>query len=99
MANVSVRAEAAADMGDIFRFSVGAFGRQIAVEYMLGLDEALARFGAYPEIGRVDRSIEPPIRIFPYRSHRVFYIFDGTAVSVVRILHHAMNAAAHLRPS
>lgn len=83
-------------MGDIFRFSVAAFGRPTAVEYMMGLDEALARLGAYPEIGRNDSALDPPIHVFPYRSHRVFYEFDGTTVYVVRILHHAMNAAAHL---
>lgn len=86
-------------MGDIFRFSIGAFGRPTAVEYMMGLDEALARLGTFPEIGRIDRAIEPPIHVFPYQSHRIFYDFDGATVSVVRILHHAMNAAAHLRRS
>ncbi|MBL8656934.1 MAG: type II toxin-antitoxin system RelE/ParE family toxin [Altererythrobacter sp.] len=86
-------------MGEIFRFSIASFGRPTAVEYMLGLDEALARLGAYPEIGRIDRALEPPMHVFQYRSHRVFYQFDGATVSVVRILHHAMNAAAHLRMS
>ena len=86
-------------MADIFRFSLNAFGRPTAVEYMIGLDEALARLGAFPEIGRIDRDIEPPAYVFSYRSHRVFYDFDGTTVFVVRILHHAMNATAHVRSS
>ena len=86
-------------MADIFQFSLNAFGRPTAVEYIMGLDEALARLGTFPEIGRIDRSIEPAVHVFPYRSHRIFYDFDGATVSVVRILHHAMNAAAHVRRS
>lgn len=83
-------------MSDIFRFSIGAFGRPAAVEYMIGLDEALARLGTFPEIGRIDRAVEPSIHVFSYRSHRIYYDFDGATVSVIRILHHAMNAAARL---
>lgn len=96
MPDVVVRAEAAADMADIYRFSLEHFGESIAAEYMTGLDEALTRLGAFPELGRLDRGIEPPIHVFSYRSHRVYYDFDGAAVSVVRVLHHAMNAATHL---
>jgi toxin ParE1/3/4 len=99
VADVAVREAAVADMGNIFRFSIASFGRPAAVEYIVGLEEALARLGAYPEIGRIDRALEPPMHVFPFRSHRVFYQFDGKTVSVVRILHHAMNAATHLRRS
>lgn len=97
MPDVFVRAQAATDTANIYRFSLENFGESVAVDYMAGLDEALTRLGAFPELGRLDRSIEPPIHIFSYRSHRVYYDFDGAAVSVVRILHHAMNAAAHLK--
>lgn len=83
-------------MADIYRFSLDNFGETTASESMTGLDEALARTRTFPEIGRLDRSIEPPIHIFSYRSHRVYYDFGGASVSVARILHHAMNAAAHL---
>ena len=96
MPEVFVRAEAATDMAAIHRFSLENFGESVALDYMAGLDEALGRLRAFPERGRLDRSIEPAIHIFSYRSHRVYYDFDGAAVSVVRILHHAMNAAAQL---
>lgn len=83
-------------MADIYRFSQEHFGGSVAVEYMAGLDEALTRLGVFPELGRLDRSIEPAIHVFSYRSHRVYYDFDGAAISVARILHHAMNAVAQL---
>lgn len=96
MAKIAVRGEAAVDIGDIYRFSLENFGELVAVEYMAGLDEAIGRLGSHPELGRTERDIDPPIRVLSYRSHRVYYDFDGTTVYVARILHHAMNAAARL---
>ena len=97
MTEIAVRDEASADIANTYRFSVESFGESIAAEYMAGLDEAIGRLGNHPEMGRIDRGIVPPIRVLTYRSHRIYYDFDGTTVQIVRIFHHAMNAAARLQ--
>ena len=90
-------AHAAADLDDVFAVSAGRFGFDTADEYFTALQVNCQRLADSPELGSVLDGIRPPMRIFSYRSHNIYYRFDGQAVLVVRILHHAMNAAAHLR--
>ncbi len=90
-------ADAATDLDDVFAFSAGRFGFETADEYFAGLQSSCQRLAEFPEIGPVLEGIRPPMRFFSYRSHHIYYRFDGQVVLVVRILHHAMNAAAHLR--
>lgn len=97
LAEIAVREEASVDIANTYRFSLENFGEAVAAEYMAGLDEAIGRLGRHPEMGRIDRGIVPPIRILTYRSHRIYYDFDGTTVYIARIFHHAMNAAARLQ--
>lgn len=97
MAEIAFHSEASADVERIYRFSLAQFGTATADDYHTGLFEAVLRLEAHPEIGRVEAGIVPPIRVLTYRSHKLYYQFDGETVFVVRILHHAMNAAAHLK--
>lgn len=96
MAEIAFHAEASADVERIYRFSLAQFGEATADDYHAGLFEAVTRLATHPEIGREEAGIVPPVRILVYRSHKLYYRFDGERVFVVRILHHAMNAAAHL---
>jgi toxin ParE1/3/4 len=97
MAEIEVRPQASADIADIYAFSVERFGRDIAQDYMAGLDISLKRLSEFPESGRVEEGIKPTIHCITYRRHRIFYDFDGTTVMIVRILHQAMNVAGKLR--
>ena len=97
VARLRYSAEAGADLDDVFAFSVERFGFDIADEYFAGLQASCNRLAELPELGPVLEGIGPPMRIVSYRSHTIYYRFDGRAVLVVRIPHHAMNAAAHLR--
>ncbi len=94
MADIAFHQEASADIDGIYRFSVARFGEATANAYLDGLYEAVLRLEAYPETGREEHGITPPVRALTDRSHRVYYRFDGKTVLVVRVLHHAMNAAA-----
>ena len=96
MPDIVVRKGASGDIVDIHRYSINQFGQAVAEEYLAGLDDAISSLGKLPELGAVQQGIAPPIRALPYRSHKIFYSFDGATVYVVRILHHAMNAAARL---
>lgn len=97
MAEIVFHEEASADVESIYRFSQDQFGQVVADEYHDGLLDAVLRLEAFPELGREVGGIVPPVRASSFRSHAIYYRFDGTAVAIVRILHHAMNTAAHLR--
>lgn len=96
MAEVVLHQEANFDIEAIYRFSEARFGTPIADDYHDGLMEAVLRLEDFPELGREVAGILAPIRALSYRSHAIYYRFDGITVTVVRILHHAMNAAARL---
>ncbi|MEO7247492.1 MAG: type II toxin-antitoxin system RelE/ParE family toxin [Novosphingobium sp.] len=96
MPEIVVRAEASADIADTYRFSVERFGHAVAEEYLVGLDAAIAGLADFPELGPLQPGLTPPIRALPYRSHRIYYNFDGSVVTIVRIFHHAMDAAKRM---
>jgi toxin ParE1/3/4 len=97
MIEIEVRAEASLDIADIYAFSIERFGREVAQDYVDGLDVALLRLVQYPESGQVFEGVKPRLRELIYRSHRVFYDFDGQTIGIVRILHSAMNIPGRLR--
>ncbi len=96
MAEIVLHEEANFDIEAIYRFSEGRFGVAVADDYHDGLLDAVLRLESFPELGREVAGIVPPVRALSYRSHVIYYRFDGLTVTVVRILHHAMNAAARL---
>lgn len=96
MAEVIIRAEARADMLDIYSHGLSQFGRASAAQYMAGIDQALARLADHPLIGPVYPGLRQPVRYLGYRSHHIYYEYDGGTVWVIRILHHAMDAARRL---
>jgi toxin ParE1/3/4 len=92
MAEIIVRSEATADIAGVYAHSIEQFGLPIADRYHDGLQEAVERLARFPQSGPVYPGIRPAIRYLAYRSHYIFYDFDGTTVWVVRILHHAQDA-------
>jgi len=97
VARLAFSVEAAIDLDDIFGFSAERFGFDVADDYFVGLQATCDRLIDFPELGPVVPDIRPQTRVAAYRSHNIFYRFDGRTVWVVRVLHHAMDAAARLR--
>lgn len=96
MAKVVIRAEAVADIAGIHTTGQEEFGRSAANSYLDGLEQALVRLETYPLIGPLYPGLRPPIRYLSYRRHHIFYDTDGTTVWIVRVLHHAQDAASLL---
>ena len=89
--------EAGADLLDIYAFSVERFGIDAADQYHDGLEEACERLLHFPEMGLLHPAVSPPARYLVFRRHHIFYDISEDTVTVLRILHHAMNVARHLR--
>lgn len=96
MAEIVLHEEANFDVEAIYRFSEARFGTAVADDYHDGLLDTVLNLEEFPELGREVAGILPPVRALSFRSHAIYYRFDGVTVTIIRILHHAMNAAAHL---
>ena len=98
MAELRLRAAAASDLADILAYSVEAFGEHVGEAYFKSFQGAFELLRRHPEAGalRHDLDIVPPLRCLPHRRHRIFYDIEGEFVTVVRVLHHAMDAQTWL---
>jgi toxin ParE1/3/4 len=96
MVEVAFRTEASRDLQDIYLQGAAQFGGDMADAYHDGMRSAVGRLADFPLLGPYYPGLSPPVRYLAYRSHQVFYQFDGTTVQVLRILHHAMDAGRHL---
>lgn len=95
MAEVIVRSAASADIASIYAFSAQQFGIDAADDYHAGLEAALARLEMFPELGPNHPGIRQRIRFLAFRTHHIFYDYDGLEVTIIRILHHAMDVKRH----
>jgi len=93
---VRLRAAAVRDLTEILSYSIETHGEAAAESYLADLDRALDRLREFPELGAVRPELSPPLRCLPCREHRIFYRYDGESVSVVRVLHKAMDAEQRL---
>ncbi|MET0179836.1 MAG: type II toxin-antitoxin system RelE/ParE family toxin [Novosphingobium sp.] len=96
MAEIEFSKAAEADLDDIDDYSVTRFGAGIADRYMRGFDEAFARLGDFPKVGRPMPALGAGVRCLIHRRHRVFYRLSEERVLILRIVHHAQNVR---RPS
>ena len=96
MRRLDVKAAARAELRNIYDFSVLEFGTRVAEAYLTGLRNAFDRILEYPRIGPVCPRVVPEIRVFAYRSHRIFYHTDSDTIMIVRVLHSRQDAGAAL---
>jgi plasmid stabilization system protein ParE len=92
VAELIIKPEAEIDLEHIRQFSFEQFAAEIAEDYLAGLRSAFLRLMDHPEFGSVFRGVKPEVRCLTYRSHKLYYDFDGKTVGIVRILHQARNA-------
>ena len=65
--------EADRDLEDIFDFSLGKYGLNQAVAYVMGFHEVFELLVENPELGRNRSEIALGIRSFPKDAHIIFY--------------------------
>ena len=88
MARLTVSEEADRDLDALYRQGVEMFGVGQADRYVEGLLNALDLIADFPGAARFRTELQPPIRVYPYKSHLVLYDVDARGdVLVVRIRH------------
>lgn len=93
---VAVSRKADADLDDILDYGIATHGRAVAEDYLRTINSAFDMLGDYPELGMMRPDLRPGLRSLPAGEHRVFYVVLDDRVSIVRVLHKAMDAARHL---
>jgi len=96
VAEVRLRAAAAADLTDILHYSIRSFGAEVAEDYVRSFERAFRLLREHPEAGAFRIGIAPPIRCLSHRRHRIYYDIEEGTVWVVRILHHAVDERSWL---
>ena len=96
MPEVRIAAAAERDLGQIFVSGAERFGVDGASAYRDGLNRVFALLADYPLAARARPDLGNGIRSKPYRSHVVFYEVGAAHVTMVRVLHGAMDAMARL---
>ncbi|TKB93177.1 MAG: type II toxin-antitoxin system RelE/ParE family toxin [Nitrospira sp.] len=96
MASYSLSSKAAADLEDIYEYTIIHFGLEQARVYLLGLHGRFQMLAEQPTQGRKADELAPGLRRVEYQSHVVFYIPKDHGVLIVRVLHQRMDVTRHV---
>ena len=92
---IRLRARARQDLDGILDYSVAEHGEAQAEAYLRAIGAALARLADHPELGMARPDLALELRSYPVGEHRIFYLLLADRISVVRVLHKAMDAERH----
>jgi toxin ParE1/3/4 len=89
-----IAAGARQDLRAILRYTERQWGRGQRAVYKAKLDDAMQGLLVHPYRGRQRDDLSPGLHCLPVLSHVVFYRIGEQEITVVRVLHGAMDAAA-----
>ena len=93
---VALSRKADADLDDILDYSIAKYGRAVAEVYLRAINSAFDHLAEYPELGMMRPDLKPKLRSLPTGEHRIFYVVLADSISIVRVLHKAMDVERHL---
>lgn len=96
MMKIRIRVQAQRDLDAIFDYSIREYGEATATAYPRAIGITLDRLAEHPELGTTRGSLAVSLRSVPVREHRVFYLILKDRVSIVRVLHKAMDVERHV---
>ena len=84
------------DLSGIWDYSALMWSPDQADVYLRGLAEKLDVLCAHPEIARERREIDPPVRLYSYRSHFIIYRIEDDHLAIIRVVHRRQHWQALL---
>jgi plasmid stabilization system protein ParE len=90
---IEISAKARTDLFSIYLDGCELFSVQQAERYAADLRTAIGHLAAFPEMGRLDTDIVPPIRRLACGAHVVWHDVTGQSVIIQRITHERMLPA------
>jgi len=91
-----VSPQAETDLADIWLHGFQSWSADQADQYYLDLINRFELLAANPSMAPEQRSIAPPVRLFPSGSHLILYRAEADHVLIVRVLHNRSNWRALL---
>ena len=91
-----IKAEALADLEEIYAYGVAEFGLDHAEAYLANLRVQFDRLIEFPGLGPVAAGLKQSLRVWKCERHRVYYRVAKGSLTIVRILHHAQLAAKQI---
>ena len=85
---------ALADLRNIVRYTRESWGQKQARIYREEIELGIQKLALSPGLGRVRSDVAPSVRSFPIARHVAFYVESEGGITVVRVLHPAMNVAS-----
>ncbi len=91
MTKLRLSRAAAEDLERIAQDGAERFGPEPAADYVASFQSSFSLLQTYPHAGREREDIRPGLRSRPHRSHVIFYDVTGSTLTIVRVLHGAMD--------
>ena len=91
-----IKAEALADLENIYAYGLGEHGIDRTEDYLTGMRAQFGRLIEFPKLGPQASGLRQTLRVWKFEQHHIYYRVTPASVTIVRILHHAMNAATRL---
>lgn len=88
--------EAREDLQSIIDYTLGSWGQGQAHKYIDGLEALAGKLAKKPHIGVNCDALIPGLISFPYASHVLYYVPQRRGITIIRVLHNAMDARKHL---
>ena len=78
---------ASEDMFGILMQGIESFGPIQAGKYIDGMQAAFEHLAAFPQAHAERPEFRPPLRVYPYGAHLIFYRLEEDAITIVRVRH------------
>ncbi len=88
---IVIKEKAIADLDAIYWQTVERWGRGQARSYFEAMQGVFNLLAEQPELARERRTLTPPVRVHPFRSHIVIYRADDDFLDILRVLHGRSN--------
>ena len=96
MAFVGLTRRALRDLQDIERYSVERWGKTVAIDYMLSIEQGLNRLRENPGLLRTKEGISPHFNLYRVREHFLVCTMNAKRVYVLTIKHGSMDLPLRL---
>lgn len=97
MANYTFSSAADEDLYQIFKYTLGIYGRQKADEYYASIIQSVRTAARFPEIGREYETASGKVfRRYNVARHALFFLIEEDGIFIVRVLHQSRDFNQYL---
>lgn len=94
---VGISRAARADLDDIWKVGISRWGLLQAERYAQAFLDSIELLRLHPNMGPARDDLAPGLRHLLVQRHLILYRPVGDGIQIMRVLHHSMDLARHLR--